>query len=121
MVMRVLVVEDDADFGDVLCAMIQKSGHIFVWAKNAEEGSVLFEKEPADLVIVDYRMPGESGLEVARRIKVVSPEVPVFLLSGFLTEEVRSLAQRAGVDRVLSKPISYNDFQSEIESCRLAT
>lgn len=121
MVMRVLVVEDDDDFGDVLCAMIRKSGHLFVWAKNAEEGSGFFGKEPADLVIVDYRMPGESGLEVARRIKAMAPKVPVFLLSGFLTEEVRLLAQRAGIDRVLSKPISYHDFQSEIESCRLAT
>lgn len=115
MSMRVLIVEDDDDFGLLLSAMITKSGREPFRGRDAVQGMRLFvEKEP-DLVIVDYRMPGKNGIELARDLKEVRSDLPIILLSGFLTEDLRFLAERVGIDRILSKPITYRQIQIELD------
>ncbi len=115
MVSRVLIVEDDPDFGQLLCAMVRKSGREPFHAMDAAKGMELYLEILPDLVIVDYRMPGKNGIELAREMKEVSRVVPIILLSGFLNSDLRLLAERVGIDRILSKPITYRDFHFELD------
>jgi len=60
--------------------------------------------DEVDLVVSDYNMPGKSGLEVAREIRRLRPDLPVILASGYLTDELRDGAARVGVSRLFDKP-----------------
>ena len=60
--------------------------------------------DEVDLVVSDYNMPGKSGLEVAREIRRLRPELPVILASGYLTDELRDGAARVGVRHLFDKP-----------------
>jgi CheY-like chemotaxis protein len=56
-----------------------------------------------DLVISDYNMPGISGLEVAREVRRMKPNIPVIVTSGFIDEALRAQAEDAGVSELLFK------------------
>jgi len=61
-----------------------------------------------DLVLTDFTMPSMTGLELARRLRVVRTDLPVLLYSGDVTT-VRELAREAGIREVLEKPVSLTD------------
>ena len=65
-----------------------------------------------DLLITDYSMPGMTGLELARELRVLCPELPVVVSSGFVSEELRAEADEAGVCHVLHKENSYEELPS---------
>jgi len=66
------------------------------------------------LVITDYSMPGMSGLDVARGILTLKPELPVVLASGSISEELMTHAQTAGVAHVVYKPSTVEEFADVI-------
>jgi two-component system, cell cycle sensor histidine kinase and response regulator CckA len=61
-----------------------------------------------DLVITDFNMPGVSGMEFARAIRDARPELPVIVVSGYITDALRTQAAQAGVRELISKP---NDME----------
>ncbi len=63
-----------------------------------------------DVVVTDYNMPGLSGLDVAKKIREIRPDLPVIIASGFIDEELRSQAEEAGVKALISKPFSTKTF-----------
>jgi len=63
-----------------------------------------------DLVVSDYNMPEHSGLEVAREIRRLRPDLPVILASGYLTDELRESAAQAGVRGLFDKPRGIDDM-----------
>jgi PAS domain S-box-containing protein len=63
-----------------------------------------------DLVVSDYNMPEHSGLEVAREIRRLRPDLPVILASGYLTDELRQSAAEAGVRALFDKPRGIDDM-----------
>jgi CheY-like chemotaxis protein len=63
-----------------------------------------------DIVITDYNMPGLSGLDVARELADLCPGTPVYISSGYITEELLSKAQAAGVRGVLQKQNTLEDL-----------
>lgn len=68
-------------------------------------------------LVVDYRMPGVDGLELVEMLRARNVTLPVILISGRVSRQLRSRAERAGVIRVLEKPLSDTAL---IESIRLA-
>jgi PAS domain S-box-containing protein len=62
------------------------------------------EPSEVDLIVTDYNMPGFSGLDVARELARMRPEIPVILTSGYVTEDLRTEARLAGVRHVIYKP-----------------
>ena len=65
-----------------------------------------------DLLVTDFSMPGMTGLELAREVRVPCPELPVVVSSGFVSEELRAEADEAGVCHVLHKENSYEELAS---------
>ena len=65
-----------------------------------------------DLLITDYSMPGMTGLDLAREMRELCPELPVVVSSGFVSEELRAAAEQAGVRHVLHKENSYEELPS---------
>jgi CheY-like chemotaxis protein len=68
-----------------------------------------------DLMITDYKMPGISGLEVARAVRDVRPNLPVLMVSGYINDHLRSQATAAGVRELFSKPHEEEDLRDAIQ------
>jgi len=103
----VLVVEDDAEFRQVVSRALETVGHAVLQAANGEAGLRLFLAEPPDLVICDIVMPDRDGIELIPEMKALQPNVKILAISGrqmIGMLDVLNLAQRLGADATLAKP-----------------
>src|SRR5277367_3865455 len=78
---HILVLDDDVDIRRVLVDYLGENEFRVTPAINGAEALKIFESEPVDLVLLDLRLPGESGLDIARRIREAS-SIPILILSG---------------------------------------
>ena len=105
---RILVVEDDETNAEMICILLRSWGQEVTLAQDAAEALTAVEREPFDLLLVDIRMPGMDGTDLAREIRRREPEgqrVPIVALTANVAEETRSLSLAAGMDRFLTKPV----------------
>lgn len=79
---RILCVDDEENPLVLRKFLLEKAGYDVITAKSAEEALEIAGRENVDLVLSDYLMPGTTGAELARRVKVRRPDLPVVLLSG---------------------------------------
>lgn len=80
---RILVVDDNEMLCRFACDILRTEGYHAVPARSAAEALDSFAREDFDLVVTDYRMPGMSGLDLARAIRGRNPEFPVIVISAF--------------------------------------
>jgi signal transduction histidine kinase/ActR/RegA family two-component response regulator len=111
--LRVLLVEDNPDLADVTAQLLQGHGAQVVHAGGAGEALSLLQGEVGfDVVLSDVVMPGPmDGLQLARKLRIERPELPVVLISGYV-------AQRPTVRdfQVLSKPCSQTELLAALEA-----
>lgn len=100
-----LLYVEDADFTREALAYYLKRRfkHVDV-AGNGQKGLDLFRESHYDVVLTDVMMPVMDGLEMARQIKALKPEVPIIVISAYSDPESRKLAAEAGADEFLAKP-----------------
>lgn len=110
--MRILAAEDDPVSSAILGKMLSKLGHDAVLVKDGTEAFALFKKEPTEIVISDWIMPGMSGLELCRAIrKWPHRHYTHFILQTTnSSEDSYQEAMEAGVDDFLPKPISREEI-----------
>ena len=106
----VLCVDDELIGLQVRKILLERAGYRVLTALDGPLGLEAFEKEPVDVVVLDYSMPGMHGGEVATRMRQLKPEVPILLLSAYvgLPSEVTSLVdlymtKGEGADTLLTK------------------
>ena len=89
----VLCVDDELVGLQVRKILLERAGYRVLIAPDGPVGLEVFEKEPVDIVVLDYSMPGMHGGEVATRMRLIKPSVPILLLSAYvgLPSEVTSL------------------------------
>ncbi|MGQ9520980.1 MAG: response regulator [Candidatus Fervidibacter sp.] len=103
--LRVLVIDDDQRVQEALAAMLNHLGHQVVVIGSGDEGITMFEEAvksgtPFDLVVTDLGMPKVSGAEVVQKVKEISPNTPVIVITGWGAEQ-----RPASADYALSKPV----------------
>jgi CheY-like chemotaxis protein len=99
---HVLLVDDNSDGLLVRRALLEELGYTVEVAHNGEEGFTLFQTSNFDLVVTDYRMPRMNGVELIVRIRQVSPNARIVLLSGFV-EPLGLTEENTGADSVIAK------------------
>jgi DNA-binding NtrC family response regulator len=117
---KLLIVDDDADIGQVLMMGLLKNGFSVDVFTNPEEALQSFKSnaESYCLVLSDIRMPAVSGIQLAKKVKEVNPKVKVVLMTAFEINdrEFSTLFPSSQVDGFIQKPIGIRDLISKIWS-----
>lgn len=115
--MRILVVDDHALFRDGVAALLGAWGHVIVGqAANGEEAIRLADALAPQLVLMDVRMPGLSGVETTLRIKARHPEIAIVMLTVSEDEEDLFAAIKAGAQGYLLKDLESADLRQLLEA-----
>jgi two-component system phosphate regulon response regulator OmpR len=101
---HLLVVDDDARLRSLLSRFLGEQGYTVLTAADAAEASAQMAAVAVDLLILDVMMPGENGLDFARRLRREGETVPILLLTARGEVDDRILGLEAGADDYLSKP-----------------
>lgn len=105
-VRKVLVVDDDPVIGKSFHRVLSGKGYAVITASDGEEALQKLSAEAYDVVFADIKMPGISGIEVAKRLKASQPWLPVVIVTGYGTEENERRAKDVGVSGFLRKPLT---------------
>ncbi|MGD9976762.1 MAG: response regulator transcription factor [Bacteroidales bacterium] len=113
---RILLVEDDADLGNVLAQFLQFQGYTVTLARDGNDGWGKFEASTFDLCILDVMMPYKDGFELAAQINRESPKTPFIFLTakGLKDDRVRGL--KLGADDYVCKPFEADELVLRIQN-----
>ena len=113
----VLIVDDEQLLARTLSTVLREAGYQTVVAGSAEEAEPhVFGETPMDLVVMDVRLPRESGIAMVKRMRERSLRSKVILMTAYETPEVKSEARRLKVDRYLRKPFDLTVLVDEVRS-----
>ena len=118
---RVLVAEDNEIAAKVLTTFLRKMGLEYTRARDGEEALEEALGGGYDIAIVDLRMPGLDGMELARRYRRLAPDrhLPIVALTANASEDVKQQCLDAGMDGFLSKPVSPETLRQTLERVAL--
>jgi len=113
---RILIVEDDSDFREILSRSLRQAGYEVHEAEHALGAICAMVRAGADLILTDLRMPIMDGLGLVRELKAHEDtrSVPVVAMTGFDTPENRTAALQAGCVGYIAKPIDAREFLGRI-------
>ncbi len=101
---RALLIEDNPVDADIVKRTLGDAGVAAVkTARTAEDGLRMFRQAKWELVLLDYRLPGSSGLDALALLRQIDPDVPTIVLTGVGDDQVAADAIRLGADEYLSK------------------
>jgi len=112
---RVLVIEDEESFRDVLKFMLSREGFDVILAPNGAEGMKLFDSMNPDLVLLDLMLPEVSGTDVCKYIRTKS-NTPVIMLTAKDTEIDKVVGLELGADDYVTKPFSTRELLARIKA-----
>lgn len=110
--MRILVVEDDLDLGDVLLKRLRRDGHGVDLATDGEEANDILMYQDYEVVVLDIGLPSMSGIDVLRAMRARGSKTPVLMLTARAEVEDRVDALDVGADDYLSKPFDFREFDA---------
>jgi two-component system cell cycle response regulator DivK len=113
----ILVVEDDQWSAKLFCEALEAHGYNVLRAKDGMEGWRMACEQRPDLILMDIRLPGVSGLEVTKRLKAdeTLKLIPVIAMTAFAMDGDEEKFLEGGCDAYISKPISVRDFLQTVE------
>jgi len=111
---KILVVEDDADFGALALKVLSKRGHDVTVIATGRGGIEHALGSQTDLVLMDLRLPEIDGCDAAREIKAAKPGLPVVACSANVMQADVDRAEAAGCDGFLGKPYQVSDLLSTV-------
>jgi DNA-binding response OmpR family regulator len=116
---RVLVVDDNHEVRRMVTASIKTLGaEIGVLdVPSAEEALFISASQPLDLVVIDFRLPGMSGLEMVDKLRKRRPEAKIILVTGVEDVVTRQQISEAGADAFFFKPIEITTFLEAVKRC----
>jgi len=112
---NVLLVDDEEEFLETLVKRIQKRKVNATGVRSGEEALRFLEKSPADVVVLDVRMPGMDGIETLRALKRQYPLTEVIMLTGHASLEVAIEGMELGAFDYLMKPVEIDDLLYKIQ------
>jgi len=113
--LKVLFVDDEVDFLETLMKRMKKRGVDVVGVGSGEQALDYLNKQPADVVVLDVRMPGIDGIQTLRGIKRIDPLMEVIMLTGHASIEVAIEGMELGAFDYLMKPADIDELFYKIQ------
>ena len=112
---KVLLVDDEDDYLEVMAERMQARGIDVSTSNSAEEALSRIEREAFDAVILDFMMPGMDGIETLKAIKEKKPELQIILLTGHATVQKGVEAMKLGAMDFMEKPADLEILTEKIK------
>ena len=118
MAATILVVEDEPAIQTLIAINLRRAGHEVVTALDAETAQRMVNEALPDLILLDWMLPGVSGLELARRLRadVRSRQVPIIMLTARGEERDKVQGLETGADDYITKPFSPRELLARIQA-----
>jgi two-component system, NtrC family, response regulator AtoC len=104
--MKIMVVDDEPAIVQMCLRVLEAQGHAVRGFTRAEEALSALAAQPADLLVVDYKMPELTGLDFIQRAWTLHPELRVVMITAHGTREVIGKATSSGVKNIVLKPFT---------------
>lgn len=112
--MKILVVDDEPRICEVLRMTLESDGYETGTADSGESALEALREFRPNLVFLDIRMPDMDGIQCLRRIKEISPEVEVIMISGFATTDMARRSLEIGAFDYINKPLSFDHVRAVV-------
>ncbi|KUO60375.1 MAG: two-component system response regulator [Alphaproteobacteria bacterium BRH_c36] len=112
---HILLCDDDAELRRLLAALLRENGYRVTPACDGRDVSRHIETADIDLIILDVMLPGKSGLDICREIRVTST-VPILMLTAKGSETDRVVGLELGADDYVAKPFSPNELLARVKA-----
>ena len=114
----VLIVEDEPQIQELVAINLEHIGHRVLRASSVEEAETAIRKELPDVLVLDWMLPGESGLAFARRLRLDerTRDLPILMLTARAMEQDKISGLEAGADDYLTKPFSPRELNARIKA-----
>lgn len=114
----ILIVDDEAAIRDMLRVALEMADYKVLEASNAQDAHAMIVDEKPDLVLLDWMMPGTSGIELARKLKreEVTAEVPLIMLTAKGEEDNKIQGLEVGADDYITKPFSPRELVARLKA-----
>jgi CheY-like chemotaxis protein len=117
---RILFIDDNIDVRDICGELLRRTGYCVDFAADGETGWEILSAAPYDLLITDHNMPRLSGLNLVRRLRAASQNLPVIMVSGNLPWDEPDLQWMLRPGAILQKPFSFADLLAKVEDLTYA-
>ena len=114
--MNILVIEDDPTVGGFIRRGLEEQRYRVTLVPNGEEGERVAASESFDVVILDMRLPGKSGLDVLQSLRARGFETPVLVLTAQDAVDAKVKTFRAGADDYVTKPFAFEELLARVEA-----
>ena len=113
---KVLIVDDEAIVRESIRDWLKDSGYDVATAESGEEALAMVQKQDFDVMVVDIRLPGESGIAVMKKVKAKKPNTKSIVITAYPSEETISQAKKLGAIDYLIKPLVPDDLEKLIQN-----
>lgn len=115
---RVLVIDDEPSIRDMIGFALERAGMLWSQAGNAQEALVAINGERPDIILMDWMMPGVSGIDLTRRLRrdPYTEDIPIIMLTAKVTEDDKVAGLEAGTDDYVIKPFSPRELLARIRA-----
>ena len=114
----VLIVDDEASIREMIAVALEMADYRVLEADNAQTAHAMVVDHQPDLLLLDWMMPGTSGIELARRLKreEVTSELPIIMLTAKSEEDNKIQGLEAGADDYITKPFSPRELVARLKA-----
>ena len=115
---RILVVEDEPEIREMLAFGLERAGFVVQQAEDAESALTQLEGPPPDLLLVDWMLPGMSGLDLVNQVRrdETTQDIPVVMLTARSEEQDKLRSFSTGVDDYITKPFSSKEMVARVKA-----
>lgn len=111
---QILIVENSAEYRDMLQEIVEGIGYQTLVASKAAEAVRILEDNIISLILLDIKMPAIHGHQFLKHIRKQGKRMPVIVISGYLTPDILEVLQDNGVANVLVKPVTVRRVAQEV-------
>ena len=111
---RIIVIEDQEDLAALYESTLTREGYEVSKAYTGEEGVALFQDEGADALLLDMTLPEMNGLQALQEIRALNANVPVVVVTGETSADIRRRCEHLGVHDYLPKPVNYDELSAAL-------